>query len=141
VTPFFVSHAATISAHAASTIRGRMRGATSTMVREAPRERMAFRIVKAMNPAPTMTTRLPGVTPAITARASARVQKQCTPGPSAPGIGGLAAREPVAIRQSSNSTVAPSSRVSVRLPTSSRSARRPSIGLTVQAASEAGVAV
>ncbi len=37
---------------------------------------MAFKMVNAMNPAPTMTTRLPGVTPAMTARASSRVQKQ-----------------------------------------------------------------
>ena len=77
------------AAHAASTMRGRMRGATSTMVSVAPRARIAFRIVKAMKPAPDHDhvaarpdrRRSPP-------RASSSVQKQCTPGPSAPGIGG-----------------------------------------------------
>jgi len=101
VTPWSSSQRATMVAQASSTMRGRMRGATSTMVRAAPRERMAFRMVKEMKPAPTMTTLVPGCTSAMTARASSSVQKEWTPGPSAPGMGGRAAREPVAIRQSS----------------------------------------
>ena len=140
-TPCRVSHPATIPAQPASTILGRMRGATSTMVSRAPRERMALRMVKEMKPAPTMTTRRPGVTAAMTARASSSVQKECNPGPSAPGIGGRAAREPVAIRQSSYSTRVPSSSVRALASGSSAAARRPISVLTFQAASEAGVAV
>jgi hypothetical protein len=45
------------------------------------------------------------------------------------------------MRQSSYSTVAPSSSVSVRAAASSDLARRPSMLLTFHAASEAGVAV
>src|SRR5215472_12691963 len=60
VTPCCSSHRATMFAHASSTMRGRMRGATSTMVSEAPRARMAFKMVKAMKPAPTMTTLVEG---------------------------------------------------------------------------------
>jgi hypothetical protein len=88
-----------------------------------------------------MTTRRPGAIPATTCLASSRVQKQCTPDPSAPGMGALAAREPVATRQSSNSTVAPSSRVSVRAVASSFLALRPSSAFTFQAVSAAGWAV
>ena len=44
---------------------GQDRGATSTMVSETPRAKIAFRIVKAMKPAPTMTTRVPGFTDAM----------------------------------------------------------------------------
>ncbi len=98
-------------------------------------------MVKEMKPAPTMTTVLPRVTSAITFRASSSVQKECTPGPSTPGMGGFAAREPVAMRQSSYSTALPSSSVSVLALTFSAVAFRPIRALTFQAASEAGVAV
>ena len=128
-------------AHASSTMRGRMRGATSTIVSLAPRARIALRIVNAMNPAPTMTTRLPGAMPATTSLASSSVQKQWIPGPSAPGMGALAAREPVAIRQSSNSTFAPSSRVRVRAAGSRALAFRPTTAFTFHAVSDAGGAV
>jgi hypothetical protein len=94
-----------------------------------------------MNPAPTMTTWLPAGTSAMTLRASSRVQNECTPGPSAPGMGGRAAREPVAMRQSSYSTVEASSRDSTFLAVSSDAALRPSRALTFHAASEAAVAV
>ena len=56
-------------------------------------------------------------------------------------MGGFAAREPVAIRQSSYSTLASSSRVSVWLRASSRAALRPIMVFTFHAAREAGVAV
>ena len=75
-TPCFLSHASTSAAPLSSTIRGRMRGAISTIVSLAPSDRIEFRIVKAMNPAPTMTTWLPGVIPAMTARAWSSVQKE-----------------------------------------------------------------
>ncbi len=94
-----------------------------------------------MKPAPIMTTRLPGAMPATTSLASSRVQKQWIPGPSAPGMDALAAREPVAIRQSSNSTLASSSRVRVRAAGSRAFALRPTRAFTFQAASEAGGAV
>ena len=99
------------------------------------------RVVVRGVPDRAMTTLVPGWTSAMTARASSSVQKEWTPGPSAPSMGGRAAREPVAITQLSYSTVAPSSRVSVRAPVSSDLARRPSMVLTFQAAREAGVAV
>ena len=51
-TPWSSSHRCTMPAQASSTMRGRMRGATSTIVSLAPRARIAFRIVKAMKPAP-----------------------------------------------------------------------------------------
>jgi hypothetical protein len=90
VTPWRSSQPATIRAQASSTMRGRIRGATSTMVSEAPRARMAFRIVNEMKPAPTMTTFVPGWTPAMTARASSSVQKEWTP--TSASTGGRAAR-------------------------------------------------
>ncbi len=77
----------------------------------------------------------------MTPRASSIVQNECTLAPSAPGIGARAAREPVAIRQSSYSTADPSSSVSFRAAVSSDLARRPSVALTFHAAREAGVAV
>ena len=55
-TPWRFSHASTSPAPVSSIIRGRMRGATSTIVSEAPRARMELRMVNAMKPAPTMTT-------------------------------------------------------------------------------------
>ena len=88
-----------------------------------------------------MTTRLPGAMPATTSLASSSVQKQWIPGPSAPGMGALAAREPVAIRQSSNSTFASSSRVRVRAAGSRALAFRPTRAFTFQAVSDAGGAV
>ena len=78
----------------------------------------------------------------MTLRASSSVQKECTPGPSAPGTGARDAREPVAMRQSSYSTVLPSSSVSVlRAWRSALVALRPIMVFTFHAASDAGVAV
>ena len=68
-TPFFSSHVWTRAAPVSSIIRGRIRGATSTIVSFAPSERLEFKIVNAMNPAPTMTTWLPGLICASTPRA------------------------------------------------------------------------
>ena len=65
----------------ASTMRGRMRGAISTMVSLAPSERIELRIVNEMKPAPTITTWLPGVIAARTPRACSSVQNECTPLP------------------------------------------------------------
>src|SRR5207247_1459884 len=110
-TPCFASQPSTSVAPASSIMRGRMRGSISTIVSLAPRARIEFRIVKAMNPAPTMTTWLPRAISARTARASSRVQNEWTPRPSAPGTGARTAEEPVAIRQSSYSSVVPSSSV------------------------------
>ena len=46
-------------------MRGRMRGAISTIVSLAPRARIEFRIVNEMKPAPTITTWLPAFVWAI----------------------------------------------------------------------------
>ena len=87
-------------------------GATSTMVSLAPRERIEFRIVKAMKPAPTMTTWLPGVIAGDHAARLLERPEGVHAGPVGAGDRRLAPRaEPVAIRQSSYSTRAPSSRV------------------------------
>ncbi len=118
-----------------------MRGASSTTVSLAPSERIELRIVNEMKPAPTMTTWLPGVTESSTRRASSSVQNECTPRPSAPGTGARAAEEPVAIRQSSYSTLAPSSSVHTLAFTSSAVARRPIRALTFHFARLAAVAV
>ena len=56
LTPLRINQSATNLAPVSSTMRGRMRGAISTMVSWAPRARMEFRMVKAMKPAPTITT-------------------------------------------------------------------------------------
>src|ERR1051326_6313340 len=56
VTPCFSSQVCTSFAAASSTMRGRMRGAISTIVSLAPSDRIELRIVNAMNPAPTITT-------------------------------------------------------------------------------------
>ncbi len=82
-------------------MRGRIWGAISTMVSRAPSFRMAFKMVKAMNPAPTMATRAPGVIPAATPRACSSVQKLWTPGPSAPRTGARTGEDPVAMSRSS----------------------------------------
>jgi hypothetical protein len=55
-TPWRRNHPSTSSAPVSSIIRGRMRGAISTMVSRAPRARIELRMVKAMKPAPTITT-------------------------------------------------------------------------------------
>ena len=55
-TPWALSQPSTISAPASSTMRGKIRGATSTMVSLAPRARIELRMVNEMKPAPTMTT-------------------------------------------------------------------------------------
>ena len=59
VTPCLRATPSTSAAHVSSTMRGRMRGATSTMVSLAPRARIEFRIVNEMKPAPTITTCCP----------------------------------------------------------------------------------
>ena len=78
---------------------------------------------------------------AITPRACSRVQKEWTPGPSAPGTGARTAEEPVAIRQSSYSTVVPSSSVHTFAFVSSAVARLPTCVVTPHPASTFGVAV
>src|SRR3989338_6781622 len=125
VTPWSASHRATRPAPVSSIIRGRIRGATSTIVSRAPSERIEFRIVNAMNPAPTSTTWLRGRMPASTARASSSVQNEWPARPSAPGTGARTAEEPVAIRQSSYSSVVPSSSVHTPACVSSAVARLP----------------
>ena len=101
VTPWSLSHVWTSAAPVSSIMRGKMRGAISTIVSLAPSDRIEFRIVNAMKPAPTITTWRPGWICVITPRASSSVQNECTPRPSAPGTGARTADEPVAIRQSS----------------------------------------
>ena len=141
VTPCFVSQSSTSFAPVSSIIRGRMRGASSTIVSVAPSDRIELRMVKAMKPAPTMTTWLPGLIAAMTPRASSSVQKECTPGPSAPGTGARTAEDPVAIMQSSYSTFVPSSRVQTFAFVSSAVARLPTCVVTPHPASTFGVAV
>jgi hypothetical protein len=122
-------------------MRGKMRGAISTMVSLAPRARMELRIVKAMKPAPTMATWVPGFTWATTPRASSSVQNEWTPRPSAPGTGARTADEPVATRQSSYSILVPSSSVQVFDLMSRFVARRPRWVTTCHWARTAAVAV
>ena len=141
LTPWALSQPSTSSPPVASTMRGRMRGATSTIVSLAPSERIEFRIVKEMKPAPTITTWLPGLISSMTARASSRVQKECTARPSAPGTGARTAVEPVAMRQSSYSTLLPSSSVHTFALVSSAAARRPTSAFTFHCASWMPVAV
>ena len=124
-------------------MRGRIRGATSTIVSLAPRARIAFRIVNAMNPAPTMTTRLPGWTPRDHARAPRRGSRsEWTPGPSAPGIGALRRA-----RAGGDQAVVVLDRGAVvqrqvsAPPCRARFALRPTMVFTFQAASDAGGAV
>ena len=122
-------------------MRGRIRGATSTMVSFAPSARIELRIVNEMKPAPIMTTWLPGFTEAITPRHSSSVQNEWTFGPSAPGTGARTADEPVATRQSSYSIFVPSSSVHTLAFTSRPAARCPRCVLTFHWASRAAVAV
>src|SRR5213594_4034114 len=77
----------------------------------------------------------------MTPRAWSRVQKEWTPGPSAPGTGARTADEPVAIRQSSYATDVPSSRVHTFAFVSSAVARLPRWVVTPQSASTFPVAV
>ena len=49
-------------------------------------------MMQPMKPAPICSTRAPGWASCMIARASASVQQVCTPGPSMPGIGGVAGR-------------------------------------------------
>ena len=93
-TPCFRSHASTSDAPWRSIMRGRIWGAISTMVSFAPSARIELRMVKAMKPAPTITTWLPGPISASTPRACWSVQKLWTPGPSAPGTGARTGRRP-----------------------------------------------
>ena len=88
-----------------------------------------------MKPAPTITTWLPGLISSITARASSSVQNEWTPRPSAPGTGARTGEEPVAIRQSSYSTFAPSSSVHTLAFVSRAAARRPSSAFTFHSVS------
>ena len=122
-------------------MRGSTRGAISTMVSLASSARIELRIVNEMKPAPTITTWLPGVMDASTPRASSSVQNEWTPGRSAPGTGARTAAEPVAIRQSSYSSVVPSSSVARLVLTSSAVTRRPRCVVTPHAASWAAAAV
>ena len=78
-------------------MRGKTCGAISTTVSRAPSSTMEFNMVKAMNPAPTIATEQPAETPRMTPCACSRVQKLCTPAPSAPATGARTGDEPVAI--------------------------------------------
>ena len=97
VTPRSRSQPVTTSAPVASIMRGRICGAISTTVSRAPNSMMEFRMVKAMNPAPTIATEQPADMPRITPCACSSVQKLCTPAPSAPSTGARTGDEPVAI--------------------------------------------
>ena len=56
-----------------------------------------FMHTPATKPAPSMTTRLPGLSFSAIARASSSVQQVTTPGRSWPGTGGMNGVEPVAV--------------------------------------------
>ena len=140
-TPWRRSQPSTSSAPVGSIIRGRMRGAISTIVSRAPSARIEFKIVNAMKPAPIMTTWLPGAMWARTPRASSSVQNEWTRGPSAPGTGARTADDPVATRQSSYSIFVPSSSVQTPARVSRAAARRPRWVFTLHSARTAAVAV
>ncbi len=82
-------------------MRGTMRSPISTTVRATPRAARASMMMQPMNPAPSCTTRLPGLAYWAMARASARVQQVRTSGRSIPGMGGRIGCDPVAIRSRS----------------------------------------
>ncbi len=142
VTPCAFSQSSTTPAPMSSTIRGRIRGASSTTVSLAPSERIELRIVNEMKPAPTITTWLPGViggehAPRLLERPEgvhAAARRRRAPARAPP-------RSPVAIRQSSYSTRVPSSSVHTLAFTSSAVARRPISVLTFQRVRSAPVAV
>ena len=122
-------------------MRGRMRDSSSTTVSFTPWFTRAFRIVKAMNPAPIIATRAPSPTHDATARAWGNVQKLCTFLPSAPGTGAFTGEEPVAIKRLSYSISSPPSRMSLLVDASILSARAPSLASTFSAASLGGEAI
>ena len=94
----WASHQSRIMPPAAGPImRGTMRSPISTMVNATPRCCSASMMMQPMKPAPSCSTRAPGLARAMMARASASVQQWCTPAKSMPGTGGRAGREPVAI--------------------------------------------
>ena len=96
------SHQSLIMPPAAAPImRGTMRSPISTTLSLTPRAASASMMMQPMKPAPICSTRAPGLARAMMARASARVQQACTPGPAMPGIGGVAGDEPVAISRRS----------------------------------------
>ena len=100
-TPFF-SHQSLIMPPAVGPImRGTMRSPISTTLSLTPRAASASMMMQPMKPAPICSTRAPGVACAMMARASASVQQARTPGPSMPGMGGVAGDEPVVINSRS----------------------------------------
>ena len=82
-------------------MRGTMRSPTSTTVNSTPRAARASMMMQPMKPAPSCTTRLPGLACWAMARASSRVQQVSTWGRSIPGMGGRMGCEPVATRSRS----------------------------------------
>ena len=88
-------------------MRGTMRSPISTTLKTTPRAASASMMMQPMKPAPSCSTRAPGLARSMMARASARVQQACTPGESMPAMGGRIGREPVAISSVSKSTACP----------------------------------
>ena len=87
----------TRAAASSSSTAGRMRGAMSTMVRLRHRWRMPSAHFVPMSPAPTISTRLSGVSAAARACASSSVRKENFFSTwSRPAMGGTKGREPVA---------------------------------------------
>ena len=82
-------------------MRGTMRSPISTTVSWTPRLTSDSMMMQPMKPAPSWTTREPGLAICAMARASASVQQVCAWGRSIPGIGGRTGWEPVAISRRS----------------------------------------
>ena len=82
-------------------MRGTMRSPISTTVSCTPHLASASMMMQPMKPAPSCSTRAPGLAWAAIARASASVQQVCTEGRTTPGMGGRTGCEPVAISRRS----------------------------------------
>ena len=78
-------------------MRGTMRSPISTTLRCTPRASSDSMMMQPMKPAPSCSTRAPGLARSAMARASASVQQVCTPSDWMPGMGGLTGCEPLAI--------------------------------------------
>jgi hypothetical protein len=104
-------------------MRGRICGSISTKRTRSLRRATASRIVKAMNPAPTITTSR--FSAPRNALASSRVHSGRTPSPLAPSISGRGVRAPVANSRRSYSRLEPSSSKSLCTSGSTALARRP----------------
>ena len=100
-TPLAWHQAAIISLALGGIMRETMRPLRTRMVSCAPRETRPWMMMQPTKPAPICTTRVPGRSEAMMARASASVQQVCTPGRSMPSIFSLLGTEPVAISKRS----------------------------------------